>query len=497
MTDVKETYTISGAGTFTFGEGVTWRYHRIVARVGDTITFSVAGSISRNSIVHWAHLDGWSEIDLLFDTYSSIRDLKVNSVAWNTAKGGARINYLVRGDIPEGTAVGLYWASGPTAADRIGAPIYEEDAPVSTDGRDIERSFRVPGSRFLRQPAGATHLVLVADPVNGVPEDSESNNVAWQAWAPRVFVENGTLYVLGSRDPNEARVFEINGYVHAMVYSTDGAKPLTGPGVSARASYSQSAVMGIRFEGWGGNDSFYRSAGVRLPVTARGGDGADRYLVPKAAPYTPKGNSEDATVFFKNGDKPWSDTAVWAVDLGLRLLVHETGNARLLKGADGSTPITFVRRKAIPSDAGNPTIVFGQNLGDSRIVLANAAFKTKAFTALVAIHEVAHNWPGESGGQGWKDLSGWYRLGEPHTEPEENYTPVGKGWFYLTARSADFVHSYGRTNPDEDWATVWESYFHHNHPQLLPVPSGEEAYALVSEDKAEYLTIFFDNLSDP
>jgi hypothetical protein len=434
---------------------------------------------------------------LFIDKHSSKRDLKVTSVAWDTTRGGAKLNYRVSGDIPKGTTVGLYWASGPTAADRIGAPIYEEEAPVPPGDGVIDRSFRVPGSRFLRQPAGATHLVLVADPVDGVPEDSESNNVATEAWAPRVFVEKGTLYVLGSDAPNEARVSLVSGQVYAKVNTLDSDGVNTAPGLTASGSFAPSAVRSVRFEGWGGNDAFYRAKGVTDPTEASGGAGADRILVATTTGLTRDGESADAVVLFKSGDKTyvnregvqkkasgkaWTDADVLAVDLGFRLLVAETDSTELLKQSTGGD-MTFERYARIP---GKGAAVEGDNNGTGRVRFSDGAYSSKANAALAAIHELGHNWDATAHGDRWLDASGWVKFNpfeldppagtviDPSTQLETTVIQDGNGnsviyvhyfktetpdWWCLADRVGDFAYRYGLSNPDEDWSTEWESYF--------------------------------------
>jgi hypothetical protein len=109
-------------------------------------------------------------------------DVAPTSLSWNTPQGGVDFGYEVAGgDLTQDTTAALYWASGPTFADRIGGPIYDTQVehPQGTYG-----PVHVPKGVLGAPPAGATHLLLVVDPTstaqpNGaIDESDETNNVA-------------------------------------------------------------------------------------------------------------------------------------------------------------------------------------------------------------------------------------------------------------------------------------------------------------------------------
>jgi choice-of-anchor C domain-containing protein len=118
---------------------------------------------------------------------STAPDLVATSLTWNTAQGGVDFSYSVTGaDLTQNTTAALYWASGPTFADRIGGPVYDTqiEHPQGDHG-----PFYVPTSVLGILPAGATYLLLVVDApattTNGVvAESDEMNNVVvrpmWQ-----------------------------------------------------------------------------------------------------------------------------------------------------------------------------------------------------------------------------------------------------------------------------------------------------------------------------
>jgi hypothetical protein len=105
-------------------------------------------------------------------------DLAAHTLAWDPARGGLKLKYRIAGEkLPAGqtAAVQLSWATGPSAADRVGDPIPVTFTPRSRVGT---YTVRVPGSALADAPPGATHLVAVLDPDGAVAETREDNNVA-------------------------------------------------------------------------------------------------------------------------------------------------------------------------------------------------------------------------------------------------------------------------------------------------------------------------------
>jgi hypothetical protein len=95
------------------------------------------------------------------------------------------------------------------------------------------------------------------------------------------------------------------------------------------------------------------------------------------------------------------------------------------------------------------------------LTFSNGSFGSeKNFFIQVVQHEIGHNWDDEN--PNWtqfKNLTGWLTpieyilLGMP-----SGYKISDDGkWYYPSA--AAFVSDYGKTNPYEDFATVFEAYF--------------------------------------
>jgi uncharacterized delta-60 repeat protein len=86
------------------------------------------------------------------------------------------------------TAV-LYWASGPQRSDIIEPAILSRIFTVGPSPPNANRfQETVPCNDLNNPPEGATHLLLVADPDDMIPETDEANNIA--AIRPPLVVEN-------------------------------------------------------------------------------------------------------------------------------------------------------------------------------------------------------------------------------------------------------------------------------------------------------------------
>jgi hypothetical protein len=191
----------------------------------------------------------------------------------------------------------------------------------------------------------------------------------------------------------------------------------------------------------------------------RGGLGNDRFLAgpeDTVLDLTP----EDARIRFLSGSTSWTDDEVERVDAAFQVLQDRTHNTRLLRQPDGRDLI-FRRDSVSPQ---GPTLL-GQNAGSRGITFFNSAFTSVTNPLSASVwHEIGHNWEspsglGVAGYEAFLALSGWTpcsqvaSAGACGPSPGKNLSLDGR-WQY--DQSARFVRSYGRTNPEEDWATLWE-----------------------------------------
>ncbi len=102
--------------------------------------------------------------DLEWST-NAIESSNVNptSLDWNTTNGGVDYGYTISGaDLPQATTIDLDWASGTTVNTVIGSPI------ISTTTATAQGTYQLHATpaQLGTPPAGATYLLVVADPDN-------------------------------------------------------------------------------------------------------------------------------------------------------------------------------------------------------------------------------------------------------------------------------------------------------------------------------------------
>lgn len=148
----------------------------------------------------------------------------------------------------------------------------------------------------------------------------------------------------------------------------------------------------------------------------------------------------------------WSDRDIETIDGALRNLHQQTGNTRLLKTAAGRN-LVFER---VGNQISGPGNLGGWNSENGSIAFTNVGLRDAAEARLTTYHEIAHNWddPHENGRiQAFRSLSGWTQGGGNGLTRAAD----GSSWHYRTGSA--FAYDYGRSNPAEDFATTWESYF--------------------------------------
>jgi hypothetical protein len=125
----------------------------------------------------------------LEDRCTPASDVVAQSLSWNTAAGGATAGYTIVGDhLSVDTTAALYWADGPTLADKIGSPV-KQFVILRTSSNS--GSVSIPRAALGIRPIRASYLLLDVDSSNRVVESDESNNV--QALAvPDVIMDSVT-----------------------------------------------------------------------------------------------------------------------------------------------------------------------------------------------------------------------------------------------------------------------------------------------------------------
>lgn len=209
------------------------------------------------------------------------------------------------------------------------------------------------------------------------------------------------------------------------------------------------------------------TAGDRL----QGDAGADRFLVwagDTLADFT----ADDGQLKLLNLTSNWTDKEVFVIDSGWHDLHVRVGTARIVRDSLDNDPVVMSKhsslsgslaRNQLKSTTSNGVTTYDRELMFAEWDESNQASNTQMKYSLV--HEIGHSWDSAEeignrlSGQGpiWTEFLG--KSGWRDTNPNSNlYSLSGDGkWWYLN--SAQFVRSYSKHNPREDWSTVWEIYF--------------------------------------
>lgn len=234
----------------------------------------------------------------------------------------------------------------------------------------------------------------------------------------------------------------------------------------------------------GGNDSDSLHGGeLTTGDTLYGEAGFDRFLFQTGDTIVDRA-AEDALLRFENVTSQWTDDEIGVIDEGLAMLVAQTGNNALLRDSLDPQDLGFFKYEDLDGAAAlnqlaiyeqqewNPVTGEWETVGytyERELHFADWDESSSWYNsqyALVTVHEIGHNWDSEleletitaGAGQLWNDfvaISDW-RDENPNLPGSFTQSLDGNHW-HLS--SAVFAEDYGKTNPREDFATVWEYHF--------------------------------------
>jgi hypothetical protein len=238
--------------------------------------------------------------------------------------------------------------------------------------------------------------------------------------------------------------------------------------------------------GFAGNDALYGGPGADGLIAGDGRDalfggigdadsldgqaGDDRFLLPENADGT--GRYEDITtaniadgdsrIWFRPGDRAWSDAEVQALDTGLAILHLRMNGTQLLRMPAGFNQSFHDGDQVFVRGANSPTDAATNNRIGYVTVYDGTFGAGPAFTTFVPIHELGHNWdesthnPYWATGHDFRALSNW----APHDAADPvpaGQTLSGDGhWTYATGTTFETQHA--RDNPYEDFADSFAAY---------------------------------------
>src|SRR5271157_853557 len=126
----------------------------IAVKQGDTIDFAVGDGGNGHAY------DGTG---LSAQITLNSPDIAATSLTWDTSQGEVDYGYTISGsDLPQATTVDLDWASGTTVNTVIGSPIISTTTATALGTYQLHAT----PSQLGTPPAGATYLLVVADPGN-------------------------------------------------------------------------------------------------------------------------------------------------------------------------------------------------------------------------------------------------------------------------------------------------------------------------------------------
>ncbi len=216
------------------------------------------------------------------------------------------------------------------------------------------------------------------------------------------------------------------------------------------------------------NDSLWGGDGIDYLA---GNGGCDRFLIlkDKAGLFGPESrdivadkSSTDIYVNFENSGAGsidgfdynagvWSQQEIERVDTALDFL-HDRVAGRNRIFLQGIFETTFYRTGMIELD--NNDFIGGWNDDLGHITITGNSFVDDNKLFETVFHEIGHNWDNESPIWGvFQSMSGWNQDWFVDATKFTKSTD-GEWWF---RNGSSFARSYGKTNPYEDFATVWES----------------------------------------
>ncbi|MEQ1906383.1 MAG: FG-GAP-like repeat-containing protein, partial [Pirellulaceae bacterium] len=190
-----------------------------------------------------------------------------------------------------------------------------------------------------------------------------------------------------------------------------------------------------------GNDGLFGGIGND---SLAGQGGSDRLLLQDGDSVSGTSDNTDARLYFKNGDRGWTDSEIMILDIGFAKVHERTGNTRLLRNNPGifyDGSITIERVNVIAPGTYADT-------DGRKIRVANLSFAPFADTPAwaIIIHELGHSWD----------------------EPGENGSNFNFNTFYA---QSGYVSGYAMTNEYEDFSETLVATFLSSsryHPENAP-----------------------------
>ena len=210
----------------------------IAVKQGDTIDFAVG---ERQNVYAYDGTGLSAQITL------NSPDIAATPLTWDTSQGGVDYGYTISSaGLPQATTVDLDWASGTTVDTVIGSPI------ISTTTATAQGTYQLHAtpSQLGTPPAGATYLLVVADPDNLVsPADpSKVASLALTsiiATTPKWNTTDGGVdygYTIGSAGLPQATTVDLDWASGTTVDTVIGSPIISTTTATAQGTYQLHAT---------------------------------------------------------------------------------------------------------------------------------------------------------------------------------------------------------------------------------------------------------------
>ncbi len=227
--------------------------------------------------------------------------------------------------------------------------------------------------------------------------------------------------------------------------------------------------------GGDGNDGLFGGIGGGDQIT--GNEGSDRFLIWTGDTMVDR-NDLEAQIEFRNETSSWNEYEIQIVDDGLHWLMERANTSLVVRDSLDTDPVVYSKWSNLGGAIGinSLTTYFNSLEGftyDREIQFLewneNSSFYNEQ-VVLTTIHEVGHSWDSDTeinavlaGGVGqlWTNfttISQWTDTNPNSSQFQQSHD--GEWWYNS---NSDFAYNYGRTNPYEDWATMWEAVYEAEH----------------------------------
>ncbi|MEZ6094548.1 MAG: calcium-binding protein [Pirellulaceae bacterium] len=261
-----------------------------------------------------------------------------------------------------------------------------------------------------------------------------------------------------------------------ILYGEDGADRVLG---DAGDDLLRGGNHDDRLIGGSGMDSLFGGSSNDTDRMEGGGDGD--WFLSQGSDQVLDLDATDANVNFVDQTSSWTNREIEVIDEAFQQLVAETGKTRLMRDSLDLNDLTFYKYADLNGSAGINSLSWTTSWEYINGSWVETTVYTREIKILdwdetsdwyndayrsVALHEIGHSWDSElemtqltsSLQPVWQDFLDKSSWTETNPNDSTNYSQSLDGqWWY--SKSAAFAEIYGKTNPHEDWSTVWELYF--------------------------------------